>query len=144
MTQKSLQDAVGPPGMSDAVATMMGLKTYSHGTTYNGGIAPTISGATTIHGSSFIPYQMQDGAWRLRFNIAVAGATVASRDITVVGISAKTGPNYQTGCGSGLAADIGLVYFSGVNTISFVSTVASGGSTYVGDVGLTAKPTWAY
>ena len=43
--------AVLSSALDDATATQLGLKQYLHGTTYNGGIAPTVtagSGITTI------------------------------------------------------------------------------------------------
>jgi len=49
-----------PTAYSDADATRMGLKQYLHGTSYNGGISPTVTGigsVSTILRAVFIPYQ---------------------------------------------------------------------------------------
>ena len=60
-----------PIGMSNAEATLRGLKQYLHGTAYNGGNAPTVGGVAGVTRGVFVPYQTQDGTWRLKFNLVV-------------------------------------------------------------------------
>lgn len=131
--------------LDDVAATRMGLKSYSHGTTYNGGNAPTISGLSglAVQQSSFIPYQMQDGSWRLKFNIEMtftSGTTVdfsvnglvfsANNAVVVYAGGANQGPRASTNAGLGSFT----VRYTTASTAAFIS----------GDVSLASKPTWAY
>lgn len=141
---------VSNSNLDDATATRLGLKQYLHGTTYNGGIAPTITlggGGGTLSSvdlSSFIPYQTQDGTWKLKVNIVVtvssAVRTLAALD--VVGISVGT-----------LQAIYGLSSTSPLTATSYVSSnrfqIDHSSSTttkyyFSGEVVLSSKPTWAY
>jgi len=140
--------------LDNASATRLGLKQYLHGTTYNGGNAPTISAGAdissigTVVRGLFIPYQMQDNTWRMRFTFYVSGATsVASTShfIAIAGILFKNVSNfYQM-----VASDVGIfsqgLAFPNTNTIRF-SSISSIPTDYycAGDVELNSKPTWAY
>jgi len=146
MTQKSLNDAVGPTGMSDATATMLGLKVYNGGSTYNG---VTISGvgATFSADSNFIPYQMQDGSWRCRMMLHGTGfGVVSSLGYTITGISVNntqavpTGSVIQTG-----VADATLV-FHRVASSGFTMVTSGNMNQFFAatDIALSAKPSWAY
>jgi uncharacterized delta-60 repeat protein len=60
-----------PTEMTVDEATRLGYKKYLSGTAYNGGVVPTITGSVdgTITGAVLIPYQLQDGSWRLKGSI---------------------------------------------------------------------------
>lgn len=129
--------------LSDSQATMMGLKQYLHGTTYNGGNAPTVGGVTSVTKGVFIPYQMQDGSWRLKFNI-YCNPGGASATATVNGITFTT---YQAGCAHD-PSNNNTWSFAGcinnTNQISIRSGTSTGALSFSGDVEITSKPTWAY
>jgi uncharacterized delta-60 repeat protein len=57
-----------PTLMSDSQATALGLKVYSAGIAYNSGIVPTVTSNAdgTISAATFLPYQTQNGSWRLK------------------------------------------------------------------------------
>lgn len=136
--------------LDDATATRLGLKQYLHGTTYNGGIAPTVTlgaGGGTLSSvdlASFVPYQTQDGSWRLKFNIAVtvssAARTLAALD--VVGISVGT-----LQAAYGLSSSSPLLATSYVSGARFQIDHSSTTTTkyyFSGEAALSSKPTWAY
>ena len=134
--------------LDDATATRLGLKQYLHGTTYNGSNAPTVAvtNLSTCRGV-FTPYQMQDGAWRLRFNIGLRlSVSAASITATVNGVSFNTSyPDYQAVSamgGSGNSLTYGNA--TATNTLSAGTASASTQWVFSGDVELASKPTWAY
>ena len=142
--------------LDDATATQLGLKQYLHGTTYNAGIAPTVtagSGITsigTVTRALFIPYQCQDGTWRMRFTIQINGATSTSslgHQINVNGIVFKNVTNYNQSI-SGYAntqwSDVVVLANSTTINIGHSSAVTPATYGFAGDVELNAKPTWAY
>jgi hypothetical protein len=142
--------------LDDATATQLGLKQYLHGTTYNGGIAPTVTSALsgfTVARCSFIPYQAQDGAWRLKFNIAgtYTLSTVSSTTITVNGITFKNVSNYSQAISvfinsSGLFNSTVSYTNANASTIQITSSATATSNTISvsSDVELNGKPTWAY
>jgi hypothetical protein len=142
--------------LDDATATQLGLKQYLHGTTYNGGIAPTVviganvTNIGTVNRAAFIPYQTQDGAWRLRMNITTSGSTSTSaitHQIGITGVVFKniTGFNQSLAWANDAATSYTVVL---INTnqvyIAHPSSIAPTGYNFSGDVELNAKPTWAY
>jgi hypothetical protein len=75
----------------DVISTRLGLKAYSNGIVYNGS-AITVSGGSNAFSNRgvFIPYQMQDGSWRLKFNFDVGIVpSSTSLSVTISGITAK-------------------------------------------------------
>lgn len=142
--------------MSDALATQLGLKQYYAGTSYNGGNSPTV----TNNGSSpattraiFVPYQVQDGTWRLKFNISMTytSATVTQRVITINGILFKNVANaYQPVSGMLVAGGIGNMVqcYADPNTanvaVTYTSSTTATQVAVSGDCELNAKPNWAY
>jgi len=142
--------------LDDATATQLGLKQYLHGTTYNGGIAPTVtagSGITTIGTVTralFIPYQCQDGTWRMKFTIQINGATSTSslgHQINVNGIVFKNVTNYNqviSGYANTQWSDVVVLSNSTTINIGHSSAVTPATYGFAGDVELNAKPTWAY
>jgi len=143
-----------PSAMSDSQATMLGLKVYSNGTSYNGGNAPTLalfSGAGTLNSvnySQFIPYQMQDGSWRMKFNFSVLLSFLARTavEITINGVATPASglQTFSAAIGGAVAltrpqisATTARFYFEYPSTASTEHYAA-------GDIILAAKPNWAY
>jgi hypothetical protein len=138
--------------------TKLGLMQYQHGTTYNGGNAPTVTlvggGGTldSVDFTSFIPYQVSDGTWRLKFNITVSLSVISRSGVTlgVNGVTFKTIPT--SALGQAVSADCGTLASLGrsgaqsnsSNLSTEFSTVVCGGARFSGDVALNSKPTWAY
>ena len=139
-----------PVGMSDQLATQLGLKQYLHGTTYNGGIAPTITGGalSSVIRGTFVPYQMQDGRWRLRFNMALQTSAISrtSAVFSINGIVTSNPANfYQTFPVTD--TNISMIGYlnGGINSLTIIH--ASSATTLycmASDLELDSKPTWAY
>lgn len=135
--------------LSDVQATRLGLKQYLHGTTYNGGIAPTVTSAQagfTVNRAVFIPYQMQDGTWRLKWNIRVniTSATLSSLSMNLNGV-VFTDAWACSGLWGANAVGVRAFVNAGSNTIAIESgSVTTSAASHSGDVELTSKPTWAY
>jgi hypothetical protein len=149
------QSGLLPPttSMTDILATQLGHKTYYHGTTYNGGTAPTVTcsiGGLTVYRGAFIPYLMQDGTWRLKFNIAIAvtSGTRTSADISVNGITSKNISNFIQAVSLSISTNAGIAGAQILpNTDAFVCSHASAtlsGYRISGDIELESRPTWAY
>jgi hypothetical protein len=123
--------------------TKLGLMQYKHGTSYNGGIAPTVTGQAgfALSTSAFIPYQMSDLTWRMRFNISFTQTSGTAADVAVAGVSAVlagvAGRNLSSGTSQTSASML-------VADIVIRSTVAGTNFAVGGDVTLNSKPTWAY
>lgn len=138
--------------LSDAQATILGLKQYLHGTTYNGGNAPTVTtdkSGTSVDRGIFIPYQCQDGTWRVRFNINVSwtSATLTGAVITINGITTISVTQQISGSYKNATSIVPRPIFNAsASTIALDSSSAGGvtGAYLSGDVELNAKPTWAY
>lgn len=132
----------------DASATRLGLKQYVSGTNYKDSISPTVSGTnwTTARGV-WIPYQMQDGTWRLRFNLK-GNISVATTGITLTvnGVVFKNAQRQAITVVSATAADAHLATYTVSNTATIVVnfSTATDDPALSGDVELESKPTWAY
>ena len=139
--------ATMPTSMTDAEATRLGLKSYSHGTTYNGGIAPTITGIAglVVTRSKFIPYQMQDGTWRLKFNARITCTSISTLSFSITGVTVEsTSLNYQAFSTSqqNFAGGGRGEVDSSTWTISYSSAFTQ--ASMSGDIELASKPTWAF
>lgn len=144
-----------PTTYSDAEATKVGLKQYLHGTVYNGGIAPTVTcsqASSTVSRAVFIPYQMQGGQWRIKYNVFInfTAASVTTVNITVNGMTIIEGNQACSGTFSGTSS-IGRAYANagsgGSNSRIYMdvpSAVTASGINFSGDIELNSKPTWAY
>jgi len=142
--------------LDDATATQLGLKQYVHGTNYNGGNAPTVSGSQagfSVIRAVFIPYQTQDGSWRLRVNLVATYtlASVTSMSVSINGIVSKNvSTYYQTAAvsinSSGTLNSSKTDIAPNGNTFSIQAIAAATSNTVSinGDIELNAKPTWAY
>jgi hypothetical protein len=149
--------ATMPTSMTDAEATRLGLKEYAHGGSYVSGLAPTITlsggGGTlgTVWAAKFIPYQKQDGGWRVRFNLSCSISSIARTlvDLTVAGMTSKNiSAFYQTFSSTSLTGAIPIIrtYIapnSGILHCEFSSATIDF-ILYSGDVELDLKPLWAY
>ena len=133
--------------LDDATATRLGLKQYVHGSTYNGGNAPTVGGTnvSSVTRGVLIPRQMQDGTWRLTFSIQIVSSSVTTVSPTVNGITSNTVAR-QAFTASNSAVNLAANAAIDANTNSFVlaSTSASTAWYFAGDIELASKPTWAY
>lgn len=134
--------------MTDVQATALGYKAYYHGTTYNGGIAPTISasGWTIIRGAC-TPYQKQDGTWWMRFNFSSTHAGNAGTTVTINGVTFKNVANYRQGCGASTNSAVAIfmcVTDPNASTIAVNISVSVTQMNMWGEVELESKPTWAY
>lgn len=140
-----------PTLMSDAEATRLGLKVYKHGTTYNGGNAPTITltgGGGTLSSvveSRFVPMQAQNGNWYLSggFSVILSSATRSQAILSVNGIAsiaaaAIAGSSNVTvvECFVGGALNTFVVNTAAVATTNYYFTFSM--------LPLTSKPTWAF
>jgi len=141
--------------MSDVLATQLGYKSYAHGTTYNGAIEPTVTltggggTLTTVDLSRFIPYQMQDGVWRLRFTLTVTLSSAARTavQLTVAGVTVSSATTQSISGGSTAAAATVYRATAQTNSGAFLLNFTSATTTVhhlSGDVELASKPTWAY
>lgn len=140
-----------PTQMTNEQATAMGFKTYLHGTTYNGGNAPTITlssggGTLTSAVGRFIPYQVQDGSWRLKFNInaELSSTSRTSAVLAIAGITTTSTAYAVSGINFALVSQ--YAYAPASNNV--VNCTHSSTTTqfyeFSGDIPLASKPTWAY
>ena len=144
---KLLDANTSATGMSDAQATRMGLKSYAHGTTYLGGIAPTVTGPSgwSVNTAIFFPYQIQDGTWRMKFTIKGGATTTTDYSHTIVGVtysfSGQVVTAYQRDTSVGRYT---VLAQTGTTTLDcYIGTTSSTIGVF-GDVALLSKPTWAY
>lgn len=142
-----------PADMTDAEATRLGLKQYLHGTTYNGGNAPTVAGTgATILRGAFLPYQTQDGTWRLKFNFGftLSSATRTNYVATINGVAAKNITSYHQSVSVNSSGGTALNAYQGwilqnTGTLNvYHASFTTEGYTVSGDIELESKPTWAY
>jgi hypothetical protein len=150
--------------LDDATATRLGLKQYladkaggTNDIAYFGGnkatltasdnVAVTISSVTR---AVLIPYQTQDGNWRLKFNInfVLPSAARASASVFINGV---TGAAYNQASSAhavtSTATNIWGLCYSSTNPVRIQSLHASATTAeymYSGDIELASKPTWAY
>ena len=142
--------------LDDATATRLGLKQYLHGTTYNGGNAPTLtlfSGGGSLNSvsySSFRPYQCQDGSWRMNFSFNVildvqtrTGASIAVAGVTTI----ATGDQPVNGGSLNAGASLTLSPYFVLSSSRIAcqhSSVSTNVYGFAGDIALVSKPSWAY
>jgi hypothetical protein len=137
--------------------TKLGLMVYSHGTTYNGGIAPTITvisgGAiSSVVQSQFIPYQLSNGSWRLKCNFMcnVASGTRTIQAFGVNGVVPRDIVDYRQPFASLVnLSTAGTGHITGPSTNSNMFAISHASTTSISysisaDIELNSKPTWAY
>jgi hypothetical protein len=143
--------------LDNATATRLGLKQYLHGTTYNGGNAPTVTLAagggtlSSVTRALFLPYQTQDGTWRVRFNITLvlSAATRTGATIAINGMTFKNISNFKQAVNASLQHGSATFYscYADANTSNIVHSHTSDSTAnyqYSGDVELESKPSWSY
>jgi len=149
---KAVLTAMDPTALSDAAATRMGLKVYSHGVTYTGSPnSPTITlGAgggsiSSVALSSFIPYQLQSGAWRMKFTIVLNVNVFGRANLPVIVAGITYASTYQFGCGGTTDTFTFAVYTEpSTSQLQIVGSATAGFYSMSFDVLLASKPTWAY
>jgi hypothetical protein len=140
--------------MTDAEATRLGLKSYSHGVTYTGSPnSPTVTltaGGGTLSSvvlAKFMPYQIQDGTWRMRFNLK-AELSSAARSVTGLSIAGITFTAQDHGVvgnnAGGIATTYAVASASGSQVTMGFPSATTDTAIFSGDVALASKPTWAY
>jgi hypothetical protein len=140
-----------PSAYADAEATRMGLKQYVHGTNYNSGISPTVTGTNwTNVFATFIPYQLSDGTWRMKFNLnGTTSAATASLSLSVNGLLFKVLESQAVSVtqldttGGTKWTVLGRTILN-TNQIQLVYNLAVFNHSASGEVELASKPTWAY
>ena len=139
-----------PTLMSDELATAIGHKAYYHGTSYNGGNAPTVTstgGAFTSEYAQFIPYQLQDGTWRMRFTAQFYYSIATSTPVfSVNGILAPSSIYQRVNCALGgfASATGGMDFNQNSNNFQVHNASSATHFFFSGDVVLASKPSWAY
>ncbi len=137
-----------PTAMNNADAAKMGYKQYDDSVvtvTSNSGL-PGFS----VQRAVFIPYQMQDGTWRLKFNIRCpfTTASVTTEGISISGVTFNISYDQAvTGffTGSTTSSFSNALTQAGTDNINVSRGTASNHNAFVisGDVELDAKPSWA-
>ena len=125
-----------PTQMTDALATKLGYKEYTLTFT-------STPAGWTVQRAIGIPYQTQNGNWRLRFNISAtvtAGTSIAS---TVVGVTFSSSYALQAIAVFGDIAGSRGRASAGSGEIRVEHTSADGNFNCSGDVELDSKPSWA-
>lgn len=121
--------------MGDALAAQLGYKQYT-------GQTVTGNNSWSQDRAVLIPYQTQDGTWRLKFNVKGTSSSATTVTLTFPGLTFYNGVDQSTSVypasGSGRAkvnsnASTSLLVCESANTIWQTS----------GDVELDSKPTWA-
>jgi hypothetical protein len=136
---------------TDVIATRMGQKIYVAGTAYaNGTPGASFNVAVGTSRVILIPYQMQDGSWRLRLNgTTVLGGGQSGFTLTLSGVvfsslmlaaGAYQAVSVADNGGGGI---YGLVD-NNSNTLRVFATTSASNWAFSGDVELASKPTWAY
>lgn len=140
LNAEDAQRLFDPTALSDAEATKLGLKQY----------AITVTGLDWVTARAVtVPYQMQDGTWRLKFNIS--GTKTPNTDsltLTLSGVLFSTVANHQaiTGyCGDEPLEISRTQSGSGDILLRAYNGVVGAGDNWSasGDVELDAKPSWA-
>jgi hypothetical protein len=127
---------------------------YRHGFAggYFGGIAPTVTcpqAGFTVLRAVFVPYQMADGVWRLKFNLQgdFTSASVQTITVSVNGILMSASYTQSISAIYG-GNSTGLKSYALINSNQLQTTttasITANGVCLSGDVELAAKPTWAY
>ena len=152
----ALQD---PTLMSNELATKLGKFIYvdDGSTTYNSGNRPDITVANAggdtlgaIQKADFIPYQIQNGNWRLKFHIRcslVGSNTKTAPRFTVTSVRPSVTQGFHGFINQGTNTIYQTYAEAGVNPGEFQFVHSSTTNTeYLlwGDIELAYKPNWAY
>lgn len=145
---------IDPQNFTAAEATRLGHYVYAHGTTYNGGNAPTVTlssgggSLSSVNLSQFIPYQMYDGSWRMKFNLRVSVSNTARTTafFAINGVTFSSALQAITGDGNTSSATVFAAEATASSNTVGVGHASASTTVYKlsGDVALESKPTWAY
>lgn len=136
-----------PTSQSDVVATRLGQKVYLAGTSYNGGNSWGLTGQAgfSLARGAAIPYQTQDGNWKVRIIIAFTQTSGTTADLTVSGMSFNTILQPLSAVGnSTFQAYVGKYPGSGSVLTIRAATTAETSWAVSGDLELLSKPAFAY
>jgi hypothetical protein len=142
------QSPLDPALMSDALATKLGLRQYVEGV--DAGVTTnTTTGVWNFTRCVFMPYQTNDGTWRLRFNIVGSTTTTALiRTVTINGITFKNVANYYPAVTVAVedpdSGDWKALAVFNTNGINARGTVVKDQIRLSGDLELESKPSWAH
>lgn len=127
---------------------------YLWGTAYYSGITPSITasaGSLTVWRASFIPYQTQNGIWRMNVDMTLQTASVVAPGVLslyVNGITIKNvGGPQQTIAAQAIGLNPATASCRAVSNSDEFQIFPGSTSTdwaISGDVELNSKPTWAY
>ncbi len=144
------------PAADDIHATKIGSKTYYHGTTYNGAVAPTVSGTSwTTTRAWFQPFQDQAGTWFVKYGISGnRSGTVNGFTVSINGLVSKNTSVYKqpvffsadVGAGGAFIVIAIFAVNSGDISVALSGSLALGAFNVSmgGIVECESKPTWAY
>lgn len=138
--------ATSNENFDNVIASQRGQKTYYHGTTYNGGNAPTVSGTSvTIDRAAFRPRQDQAGNWFVAGEISLTySPSSASDTVTIAGITTiSTNQPISVSAGSSNATK---GYFnSSAGTLQWATVSGVANLIFIRfDVQCASKPNWVY
>ena len=131
-------------GYSEATPTNLGLskaeKQYVHGTDFT--LSSDAAATVAIVRAVAVPYQTYDGAWRMKFNLALTHGADGSFSVTFSGVTFKNVSNYLQSCSvANKDGDVKTAANTGNLTVNYSTTPSS--TRISGDVELESKPTWA-
>lgn len=141
---------LSPTVMDNAEATRNGRKQYLHGTTYNNGVAPTVTtnaSSGDVKRAQFTPYLSQDGTWYLNGTIAITHGSDTGHTLTINGVVFKNTTGFTQAITCGADGTQGAKALTTINTANVAVTFASGSAaTYLtlSNIELNEKPTWVY
>lgn len=148
--------SVDPTTLSDSDATRMGLKQYVNDTSYNGGNSTTVSGSGfTIGGTTwattrgvFVPYEIQDGSWRLRLNlVGISSLATTTATLSVSGVTYKNTSAFYQACTAWWGTMLAARAYANPNSTDIITDLIGGSNTTISisaDLELDSKPNWAY
>ena len=155
---ETLYEAYTVTNLSDIAATKLGRKDYLHGTSYNGGNAPTVTLSarspstgtlSSVNLAKFTPFQTQAGTWCMMFKMNISVSSVASTTsitFAVNGITtnASVDQTFSALCNN-VTANNGATATNNSNTLKFDHAAATTTNySMSGILELASKPTWAY
>jgi hypothetical protein len=132
-----------PTSMDSILATKLGHKQYIHGVDSGVNVTGTSSWATGR--AVLIPYQMNDGSWRMRFNLNGTSTSTTTLTLTFAGVVFKNIASFLQAVSISNNAAAGSSGHAVPNTATMDLTVGTASTAWrvSGDVELNSKPSWA-
>lgn len=133
-----------PTSMTRTNATQLGYQAYYHGTNYNNGLNPNISGPAglSVTFAAFYPYQDSTGNWFVKFYLEYTITSATSGDVTFANTTFAHNIPVTTYAGSTNTSRSVTQATSGVLLVR--ATSATTGFQVWGDVPVSSKPGYAY